>query len=46
MFWAESTGLDKIVARMDDFRAEHGEHWEAAGLLRRLAEEKRGFSNP
>ncbi len=46
MFWAESIGLDKIVARMDDFRAEHGEHWAAAGLLRRLAEEKRGFSNP
>ena len=43
MFWAESIGLDKIVGRIDDFRAQHGEHWEAAGLLRRLAQEGRGF---
>ncbi|MCZ6507461.1 MAG: 3-hydroxyacyl-CoA dehydrogenase NAD-binding domain-containing protein, partial [Acidobacteria bacterium] len=45
MFWADSIGLDKIVARMDDFKDEHGDHWEVAGLLRRLAEENLGFSS-
>ena len=33
MFWADSIGLDKIVARMDEFRQEHGDFWQPAALL-------------
>ena len=45
MFWADSLGLDKIVTRMDDFQQQHGDHWEAAALLRKLAGEGKGFAS-
>ncbi|AMR80706.1 3-hydroxyacyl-CoA dehydrogenase NAD-binding domain-containing protein [Cupriavidus nantongensis] len=36
MFYAETLGLDKVLARILALRAQHGAHWEAAPLLERL----------
>jgi len=46
MFWADSIGLDKIVARMDEFQQKHGDFWKPATLLRKLADEGKGFASP
>jgi 3-hydroxyacyl-CoA dehydrogenase len=43
MMFAELTGLDKVLARIERFRDEWGARWEPAPLLRRLAAEGRGF---
>jgi 3-hydroxyacyl-CoA dehydrogenase len=44
MFWADQIGLDKVLARIEQFRAEHGdEYWTPAPLLVERAREGKGF---
>ncbi|MCY1526629.1 Fatty acid oxidation complex subunit alpha [compost metagenome] len=45
MCYAETLGLDHVLARLRTLRDAHGAHWEPAPLLERLvAEGKRSFS--
>ena len=44
MYWADSIGLDSIVATMQEFRAEHGDQWKPAALLEQLAAEGKSFT--
>ena len=39
MFHADEIGVDRIVARMQELEAAHGEEWRPAALLERLASE-------
>lgn len=39
MYWANSMGLDKVVARMEEFAKDDPEFWKPADLLARLAAE-------
>jgi 3-hydroxyacyl-CoA dehydrogenase len=43
MFYAETIGLDTVLARVKEYRARFGDHWEPAPLLERLVAEGRGF---
>jgi 3-hydroxyacyl-CoA dehydrogenase len=43
MFFAELTGLDKVLAAIERLQREFGARWEPAPLLRRLVAEGRGF---
>ena len=43
MFWADSVGLKAIRDRMREFGQRGAEGWEPAALLRRLADEGKGF---
>jgi 3-hydroxyacyl-CoA dehydrogenase len=43
MFYAETVGLDKVLARVKEYRAAFGDYWEPAPLLERLVAEGRGF---
>lgn len=36
MFYAETLGLETVLARILALRERHGEHWEPAPLLERL----------
>lgn len=44
MFWADLVGLEKIVARLDEFADAHGEQLRPAKLLRSLAERGSSFA--
>src|SRR5690606_350273 len=44
MFYADTQGLDNVLETIRGFHAEHGELWEPAPLLVRLAEQGRRFS--
>jgi 3-hydroxyacyl-CoA dehydrogenase len=44
MWYADSVGLKKILQRIEEFQREHGELWEPAPLLRRLAEQGSTFA--
>jgi 3-hydroxyacyl-CoA dehydrogenase len=45
MFYADTVGLDTVVARIEEFRARHGDDlWPVAPLLRRLARSGGSFS--
>jgi 3-hydroxyacyl-CoA dehydrogenase len=46
MFWADTVGLDRVVADVAAFHKEHGALWEPAPLLARLAGEGKTFRNP
>jgi 3-hydroxyacyl-CoA dehydrogenase len=46
MFYADSVGLPKVHARICDFHRQHGEFWEPAPLLKRLAESGKSFAKP
>lgn len=37
MWYADTVGLKKILARIEEFHRQHGEFWEPAPLLKRLA---------
>jgi 3-hydroxyacyl-CoA dehydrogenase len=37
MFWADTRGLDKVLARIREFERTHGDLWKPAPLLERLA---------
>jgi 3-hydroxyacyl-CoA dehydrogenase len=46
MFYADTVGLDKIYARVREFEQKHGEFWNPAPLLKRLAESGKTFARP
>ena len=43
MFYAETVGLDKVLARVKEYRSRFGDYWEPAPLLERMVAEGRGF---
>jgi len=47
VFWADSLGLDAIVARMKEFQEQDGgdRFWQPAALLEQLAREGKGFKD-
>ena len=46
MFYADTVGLDKVLARIREFEASHGSDlWSPAPLLERLARDGRGFAD-
>jgi 3-hydroxyacyl-CoA dehydrogenase len=45
MWYADTVGLKKVYERIQQFHKEHGELWEPAPLLKRLAEEGKGFAD-
>jgi 3-hydroxyacyl-CoA dehydrogenase len=44
MWYADTVGLDKVYRRISEFHQQHGELWEAAPALKRLAEEGKTFA--
>jgi 3-hydroxyacyl-CoA dehydrogenase len=44
MWYADTVGLDKVYARVSEFHQRHGELWEPAPLLKRLAGEGGKFA--
>ena len=45
MFYADTAGLANVYGRVLEFHRMHGNRWEPAPLLRRLAAEGRTFSS-
>ena len=45
MFYADTVGLDKVLASVKRFHAAHGEFWKPAALLEKLAAEGKKFNN-
>lgn len=43
MFYADQIGLDQICSQLKAFQEKQGDEWEPAPLLKRLAEEGKGF---
>jgi 3-hydroxyacyl-CoA dehydrogenase len=43
MFYAETVGLDTVLARVTEYRAKFGDYWEPAPLLEQLVAQHRGF---
>jgi len=43
MFYADTIGLDTVLARVKKYRARFGDYWEPAPLLEKLVAEGRGF---
>ena len=43
MFYADTIGLPAVLRRIEDYRAQLGDHWRPAPLLARLAALGRGF---
>ncbi len=44
MFYADSVGLPKVLARVNQYRAQFGDYWKAAPLLERLAAKGKTFN--
>ena len=44
MWYADTVGLDKVYGRVSEFHQRHGELWEPAPLLKRLAQEGKSFA--
>ncbi len=44
MWYADTVGLKQVFARISDFHRQHGEIWQPAPLLARLAEQGKTFS--
>jgi 3-hydroxyacyl-CoA dehydrogenase len=44
MWYADTVGVAKVYQRVCDFHNQHGELWEPAPLLKRLAEENKTFA--
>ena len=44
MFYADTVGLDKVLASVQRFHATHGEFWKPAALLEKLAAEGKKFN--
>jgi 3-hydroxyacyl-CoA dehydrogenase len=45
MWYADTLGLDKVYERTSEFHRLHGELWQPAPLLKRLAEEGKKFAD-
>ncbi len=45
MFYADTVGLAEVYERVRHYHGVHGEHWTPAPLLKRLAEEGKGFKD-
>jgi len=45
MWYADTVGLKKVYDRVEEFHKQHGELWEPAPLLKRLAEEGKKFAD-
>ena len=45
MKYADTVGLKKVYERIQEFHRQHGETWEPAPLLKRLAEEGKTFAD-
>jgi 3-hydroxyacyl-CoA dehydrogenase len=45
MWYADTIGLEKVYDRVEEFHKQHGELWEPAPLLKRLAEEGKQFAD-
>jgi 3-hydroxyacyl-CoA dehydrogenase len=45
MWYADTVGLKTVYDRVCEFHKQHGELWEPAPLLKRLAEEDKGFAD-
>jgi 3-hydroxyacyl-CoA dehydrogenase len=43
MFYADTVGLPTVLARVNDYRARLGDHWQPAPLLEKLVAGGRGF---
>jgi 3-hydroxyacyl-CoA dehydrogenase len=44
MFYADTVGLDKVLARMEEWERNIGPEFKASELLRRLAAEHKQFT--
>ena len=44
MWYADTVGLDKVYERVCEFRKQHGQIWEPAPLLKRLADQCKTFA--
>jgi 3-hydroxyacyl-CoA dehydrogenase len=44
MFYADTVGLDKVFAAVERFHEQHGQFWQPAGLLEKLAAEGGRFN--
>jgi 3-hydroxyacyl-CoA dehydrogenase len=44
MWYADTVGLKTVYERICDFQRQHGELWDPAPLLKRLAEEGKTFA--
>ncbi|HWF06764.1 MAG TPA: 3-hydroxyacyl-CoA dehydrogenase NAD-binding domain-containing protein [Candidatus Angelobacter sp.] len=45
MWYADTVGLKKVYERIQQFHKQHGEIWAPAPLLKRLAEQGKGFAD-
>jgi 3-hydroxyacyl-CoA dehydrogenase len=45
MWYADTIGLEKVYDRVEEFHKQHGELWEPAPLLKRLAQEGKKFAD-
>jgi 3-hydroxyacyl-CoA dehydrogenase len=45
MWYADTVGLKQVYERVMEFQRQHGEIWEPAPLLKRLAEQDRAFAD-
>jgi 3-hydroxyacyl-CoA dehydrogenase len=45
MWYADTIGLKNVFDRVEEFHKQHGELWEPAPLLKRLAEEGKKFAD-
>ena len=45
MWYADTVGLKKVYDRISQFHSQHGDQWEAAALLKQLAEQGRTFAD-
>jgi 3-hydroxyacyl-CoA dehydrogenase len=45
MWYADTLGLNKVYDRIEEFHHQHGEIWQPAPLLKRLAEQGKSFAD-
>ena len=45
MFWADSYGLDKLLAKMKEYQAQHGDEFKPAKLIEDLVAEGKSFKD-
>jgi 3-hydroxyacyl-CoA dehydrogenase len=45
MFYADTVGLPKVVAKIEEFEKKHGELWAPAPLLKKLAQDGKTFGD-